>query len=347
LSQVLLNLLGNAVKFTDAGSVALHLQMLGRRSDALRLRFEVVDTGVGMTAEELGRLFRQFEQVGDARRRAGGTGLGLSISQRLVGLMGGEIRVDSTPGHGSRFWFDLDFAVSELFGAREPALVPTGYAGPRRKVLIVDDVPGNRALLCDLLGPLGFLLSEAGHGRDALERVKADWPDLVLMDIKMPVMSGIEALGSLRKLQPPPDRALPPVVMMSASALRGDYAATLALGAADMIFKPIDHDALLKCIGAHLKLEWEFAPPEQRAPIAQTGASGDALTVPPPEEIAVLHELAREGNMRGIRESAERLAAMDEKYRPFAQTLLQMASSFQTKAILKLVRSMMDEEIPS
>jgi len=347
LRQVLLNLLGNAVKFTDAGEVRLHLQMLGRRSDALRLRFEVVDTGVGMTADELGRLFRQFEQVGDARRHAGGTGLGLSISQRLVGLMGGEIRVDSTPGHGSRFWFDLDFAVSELFGAREPARVPTGYAGPRRRVLIVDDAPGNRALLCDLLGPLGFLLSEAGHGRDALERVQVDWPDLVLMDIKMPVMSGIQALGSLRELEPPPGRVQPPVLMMSASTTRDDYAAALALGAADTICKPIDHDALLKCVEAHLKLEWEFAPPEQRAPITQAGAPGDALTVPPPEEIAVLHELAREGNMRGIRESAERLAAMDEKYRPFAQMLLQMASSFQSKSILKLVRSMMDEEIPS
>lgn len=157
---MLLNLLSNAVKFTDQGSITLRVRLL----PSGRLRFEVLDTGIGIRRDHLERIFEPFRQVGEASRSAGGTGLGLTISKRLVECMGGQLHADSRLGEGSTF--ELQVSVPEEIS--EPAsTVPTiliGYEGPRRKVLVVDDVPESRRLLLDWLRPLGFDTAEAVLG---------------------------------------------------------------------------------------------------------------------------------------------------------------------------------------
>src|SRR5205085_1932692 len=144
LRQVLLNLLDNAVKFTDHGGVGLRVCRLDDGQAIARLRFEVQDTGVGIAPEQLDAIFLPFEQVGDPQRRFGGTGLGLAITRQLVRRMGGDVAIDSEAGRGSRFWFDLELPVAQ---AEPEAVAPqpriTGYEGPRQRVLVVDDVAGN------------------------------------------------------------------------------------------------------------------------------------------------------------------------------------------------------------
>ena len=166
LRQVLLNLLNNAVKFTRQGRVALRVTVLETAEAHVRLRFEVEDTGIGIRADQLKRIFRPFEQASDVQRRFGGTGLGLAISRQLVMLMGSDIQVESQVGVGSRFWFELHLPtsadqVSEKKSAIEDV---TGYQGTRRRVLIVDDVQANRAPMMEYLGQLGFDVLEADSG---------------------------------------------------------------------------------------------------------------------------------------------------------------------------------------
>jgi len=254
LRQVLLNLLGNAVKFTDRGEVRFVVQVLLRCEGRAFLRFEVVDTGVGIAAGELLRIFRPFEQVGDVQRRTEGTGLGLSISTELLRLMGSGLEVHSEPGMGSRFWFDLSLPVSaEVLPAPKAPWRPTGYEGRRRKLLVVDDVQVNRAMMSELLGQLGFDVREASDGAQAIERTLAFAPDLIVMDIVMPKMDGLAATRRLREL---PSWRNVPVIAASASALPEDRAASLEAGANAFLAKPIDPTQLLEHIGSLLGLKW-------------------------------------------------------------------------------------------
>ena len=263
LREVLLNLLGNAVKFTDRGRVTLTVSVVANEPSAARLRFEVSDTGVGMVPEHVETIFQPFEQVGDVQRRSGGTGLGLAISRELVRLMGSDIHMKSEPGVGSRFWFELSLPIA----ADEPPGMPvtqriTGYAGARRKVLIVDDVLVNRALLADLLASLGFDVCEAGDGEQAIERAKAFAPDLIVMDTVMPVMDGQAATRALRQI---PELRHVPVIAVSASATADDTAACLESGANTFLAKPIDQALLLHQLGALLRLAWQHGSPAANA----------------------------------------------------------------------------------
>ncbi len=262
LRQVLLNLLGNAVKFTDRGTVRLRVLPLpagpGAAIDTATLRFEVHDDGIGIAADQLDAIFRPFEQVGDASRRAGGTGLGLAISGQLVRLMGGELKVESKPGAGSRFWFDVAMPL-----AVAPASVSndghnaTGYLGPRKTILVVDDVATNRALLRDLLGALDFRMLEADSGADGLQQAQSGAPDLVLLDMVMPDMDGIE---TTRRLRADARTSAMPVLMISASSTPEEEARSRQVGANGFLSKPVDELELLREIGVHLKLEWSTAP---------------------------------------------------------------------------------------
>ncbi|UZW57316.1 ATP-binding protein [Sphingobium sp. JS3065] len=181
LRQVMINLLGNSIKFTSQGEVGLHIALVSGDENRARVRFEIRDTGVGIPADQLVQIFQPFEQVGDVERWAGGTGLGLSISRQLVHLMNSEIRVESEVGHGSTFFFELVVEAAPAAGSAAIETI-TGYAGPRRTVLIVDDTPANRAVLVEKLHGLGFLTAEAGDGLEGLKQAELLTPDLVLMD---------------------------------------------------------------------------------------------------------------------------------------------------------------------
>ncbi len=336
LRQVLLNLLGNAVKFTDHGQVALHASAT---SDGVlaRLTFEVSDSGVGIAPGQLEAIFEPFEQAGETSRRASGTGLGLAISRRLVRQMGGDIRVESCLGQGSRFRFEiaLPLAQAQAAPARRPH--PVAYAGARRKVLVADDVAANRAVLADMLAELGFIAQEAGDGNEALAAIADFAPDLILMDRGMPKLDGLEAC---RRLRATPGLEQLPVVMVSAGAAAEGAAEARAAGANAFLSKPIDEAQLVEVLGSCLGLAWRHA---EEAPAVQ--AADAPFVVPPAADLRALHALARAGSMRDIRRHAEQLAAADPRLRPFAERLLQLAGSYQSKALLALVEEHLPREI--
>ena len=255
LRQVLLNLLGNAVKFTDRGEVRLHVA--AATAPGLTLRFEVHDTGIGIAEADRERIFEPFEQGGELHRRRAGTGLGLAISRQLVRQMGSEIRLEAEPGGGSVFWFE----AAELPPPQHAragtgaAPAPRGYEGRRRSVLVVDDVEPNRTLLRDVLVELGFDVHEAGDGRAAIALLRARPVDLALIDMAMPVMDGLEALRAIR-LDPRLCRL--PVVVVSAHASDADARRASEAGADGFIAKPIAPAQLLERMAALLDLRWIY-----------------------------------------------------------------------------------------
>ena len=255
LRQVLLNLLGNAIKFTDQGTVTLRADAQGKGPGQVLLRLEVEDTGVGMRPEEMQRIFEPFEQVGDAQRRAGGTGLGLAITRALVNDMGGQVHVSSEPGRGSRFSVELPLPVVQAAEAapRQASAGVKRYQGPTRRVLVVDDVVANRDLMCDFLTKAGFQVAQASDGSELLAAAKSFRPDLILMDSVMPSVDGLEATRRLRR---DADLAAVPVIAVSASATAEHRAACLQAGVNVFLTKPVSLETLHAHIGEQLGLQW-------------------------------------------------------------------------------------------
>jgi CheY-like chemotaxis protein len=337
LRQVLLNLLGNAVKFTDSGKVSLRVQPAPAAGDVgaatARLRFEVTDSGIGMSPEQLARIFQPFEQVATAQRREGGTGLGLAISQQLVRLMGGKIDVVSAPGKGSTFWFDIDVPVAAAGPASvAPQDTPVSYEGERKRLLVVDDVPQNRAMLQDLLQDAGFVVASATNGLECLVLLDTFKPDLILMDVMMPVMDGNETMRQIRRM--PGWRDLP-IVAVTASAGAEDERKSRDAGASAFLAKPLDHNRLLRTIGALLGLKWVTEQPA--TPPAPADVDDTALVAPPAEEIEELWQMAQIGNMRQIRARAAYLRELDPAYAPFANRLDALAQGYHSKHLAAFV----------
>jgi signal transduction histidine kinase/ActR/RegA family two-component response regulator len=271
LRQVLFNLLGNALKFTVNGTVQLSVSRLpdeptqaGGAQGTCNVRFAVEDSGPGIRHEDQIRIFDPFEQAGDARSRAQGTGLGLAISRQLVRLMGGELHLRSSEGQGSCFWFDLTLPItSDAPAKQEAARTFAGYDGPRRCVLIVDDVATNRQLLTELLAPLGFDTQEAVDGHQALQLALHRPPDLILMDQAMPVMDGLEATRQLRAHAATRET---PIVVLTANASSQHRQLAMLAGATAFLAKPFDHTELLGLIGQGLGLSWQSSRPPQAPP---------------------------------------------------------------------------------
>ena len=249
LRQVLLNLLNNAVKFTDAGEVSLIVTLQGDRA-----RFEVRDTGVGIAADDTARLFQRFSQVdGSKTRNYGGAGLGLAICKGLVELMGGDIGVDSRPGEGSTFWFDIPLGVVETSEApsapEAEAQAQAETAAPH--ILLVDDHPVNRQLARTMLAMVGCTCDEAENGELAVEAVRNRPYDLILMDIHMPVMDGLAATRAIRAMAG--DRSKTPIIAVTADILPECQEKCRAAGINEHIGKPLSLDVLIACINRTLE----------------------------------------------------------------------------------------------
>lgn len=245
LRQVLLNLIGNAIKFTERGEVALKAAVENRNEHEVTVRFSVTDTGIGISEEDRRFLFKPFSQVDNSNtRRFGGTGLGLAISHRLVDLMGGEIRVESQPGTGSTFSFDIPFQL-EVHPQSRFEITPSpanrqldGCCLPTAKlVLIVEDDPVLRMLTVKQLIKLGVQSQCVSNGQQAIEAVQAIGFDLILMDCHMPNMNGFEATKIIRELELANDRHIP-IIAMTAGAMAGDKDGCLAAGMDDYLSKP-------------------------------------------------------------------------------------------------------------
>jgi predicted ATPase/signal transduction histidine kinase/CheY-like chemotaxis protein len=354
LRQVLINLLGNAIKFTDKGRVTLRIKKIspelaipasplqneGVHSEEGIFRFEVEDTGVGMTPTQLNKIFLPFEQVGDTQRRAEGTGLGLAISRQLVEIMGGEINVQSEVGKGSTFWFDIALPLVDIKAQQgsESTQRLSGYKGERRQILVVDDKPENRLILVNMLEWLGFDMLEAGNGQEAIAKAQEQRPAVILMDLVMPIMTGFEAVQRLRQMSEFQDTL---IIATSASVFEAAQEKSRIIGCDVFLPKPVEEDKLFNILLNRLKLEWVY---ETVAQAHDTEVPESAPLIPPPlAELETLYELAMLGSMRDIREHAQQLSALDDKYRPFSRKVQELAQTFDDEKILALIESLMEE----
>jgi predicted ATPase/signal transduction histidine kinase/CheY-like chemotaxis protein len=317
LRQVLLNLLGNAIKFTDKGQVTLRISAIEET-----FRFEVTDTGVGMTDEELEKIFKPFEQVGDTQKRAEGTGLGLAISRQLVELMGSEIKLKSEVGKGSTFWFDLALKVVEVAEKIEQRRI-IAYKGEVQTALIVDDYPENRLILRQMLENIGFKVIEANDGKQGVEL--AEKSNVIFMDLVMPVMNGFEAVETIRK-----DFKELPIIAISANVFEADKQKSLQAGCNAFLAKPIEEQKLFNALIEYLNLDWVY---EEEQVIEK-----ETLIPPPTKDLEKLYELAMMGDMRDIKDFAMQL---DDEYAVFARKVIELAGGFEDEMILSLVEGYM------
>ncbi|WP_199247921.1 CHASE2 domain-containing protein [[Phormidium] sp. ETS-05] len=342
LRQVLINLLGNAIKFTDAGGVTLRVGLLFGATPVLsenihQIRFEIEDTGVGMTPEQLNKIFLPFEQVGDTERMIEGTGLGLAISQKIVQMMGSKLEVKSQKGVGTTFWFDVAIPAS----TSETEAVATvaakniiGYKGDRQKILVVDDSWENRSFLLDLLAPLGFEISEAQNGREGIEQALAVKPHIILSDLLMSGMDGFEMIRRLRKLAA--FKGVP-AIAISASVFERDREHSLAAGYDEFLPKPVQAAELLGKIQKHLTIDWIYDA-DNDVYISQSPQGDNGLEiVPPAAYLRELYRAAEIGDIDAIEQQARYIKQLEPKYTIFANKLLQLAADFEDRKIMQLI----------
>jgi len=272
LRQIIINLLGNAIKFTEQGGVALRARTC-QRDQHCRLEVEVEDSGPGIAADDVQRVFDAFEQSETGRKTQGGTGLGLSISREYARFMGGDLTVTSQPGQGTCFHLCLPVLASDHAPAaavavqqRRPLHLKPGQQ--RWQVLVVDDRDTNREILVKMLEPLGFAMLEATNGQEGLELFQTHRPQLVLMDVVMPVMDGREATRRIREL---PGGSDVPIIAISASVFEEQLQEIIKAGASDFLRKPLREEELLAKIVQFLPAEFEYEGEDDLSSAAQHG----------------------------------------------------------------------------
>ncbi|NET56071.1 MAG: response regulator [Symploca sp. SIO2E6] len=357
LRQALINLLSNAIKFTDTGSVIFEISVISMKAITNnqqpitnnKIRFQIEDTGVGIRAEEIDKIFEPFEQVGDKNSKAEGTGLGLTITQKIVALMGSKLQVESTVEVGSTFWFDLE--LSQNSDSMELATVPyskeiVGYQGERKKILVVDHRWEHRSALVNLLEPIGFEVQEASDGEAGLAQAINFQPDLMIIDLTMPVMNGFELRRYLCQLP-----ELQPTILIASCASSSNFCqqASQELGCQDFVTKPIKAKDVLAKIQNCLGLSWvyEYSPElSSKIPEDKTDCPNElpikAIIPPVAEELKVLYDLARKGWIDSLSEQAEKLKEKDEQYLPFAQQLQNLAQGFKIQQIRTFIKQYLE-----
>jgi len=350
LRQVLLNLLSNAIKFTEQGRVTFRVRPVedDLQLDLSKLRFEVEDTGIGISAEQLDRIFLPFHQVAETRQQTEGTGLGLTITRQLVQLMGSDIHVKSLPGRGSTFWFDvvLPEMTNQSGMPAPPPPTIVGYEGDRRRVLVVDNQSENREVLIGLLEPLGFETMEASNGQDGLNKACEFCPDVILMDLVMPVMDGFEAIRRVRSTPRLKDIA---IIAVSASTLDFDQETSRRAGCNGFLPKPVHEDELLAHLQTCLNLTWIYQKPQEHpsqwatakaaiAPESSISVADSLATLPAKQDLDTLFDLAMQGDLQGIMDHITHLEQTDERWIPLTRPLSQLARGFEEQHILELIR---------
>ncbi|WP_256874520.1 hybrid sensor histidine kinase/response regulator [Nostoc sp. C057] len=343
LRQVLLNLLGNAIKFTDEGQVTFNIEVIDQSPNdgqimKHRLRFNVEDTGIGITTAELSQIFLPFEQVGEKKRQAEGTGLGLAITRQLVQMMGSDIHVQSQIGKGSSFSFELEIPeatdwVQSAMTASEKQII--GFEGGPYTILMVDDRWENRTVITNLLQPLGFNVVEASNGKEGLEIAIALKPNLIITDLLMPEMDGFELIKHLRHTSEIQDVL---IIVSSASVFEADQNRSLQAGGNAFLSKPIQVDELLHQLEQYLNLVWIYKQSQTDGEKAKEATTATTqLTSPSPQVLQELTTLASKGNFNAILKWADQLEETDTNFAPFANELRQLARQFDEDLIINFL----------
>lgn len=250
LHQIILNLVSNAVKFTTKGKITVRTSLVKEDEENVSIEFAVMDTGIGIAENKIGKIFENFQQASsDTSRLYGGTGLGLAIVKQLVSSQGGSIDVQSTPGEGSRFSFVLGFKKTKEAAAEEPAIMSIDVENKNLKILVVEDIALNQLLMKTLLDDFGFERDIAANGRIAIEKLKSKDYDLILMDLQMPEMNGFEATEYIRRTM----NSQIPIIALTADVTTVDLAKCKAVGMNDYIAKPVDERVLYSKIMSLIK----------------------------------------------------------------------------------------------
>ncbi len=261
LRQILTNLIANAIKYTEKGKITLRVKIVeSKSSELMHLRFEVEDTGIGIRRENQKVIFSSFEQIGDQPATEAGTGLGLAICQQFVELLGGHIGVFSEPGQGSLFYFEIpvnacSLSLKSKASTKHQHVTGLAPGQPKYRLLIAEDKLENRLLLHSLLKPLGFELKEAVNGQEAVEQYKEWQPHLIWMDIRMPIMDGLEAT---RKIKEDEDENTVKIVALTAHALEEDRIEILNAGCDDFIRKPYRETEIFDSLEKHLDVKFLY-----------------------------------------------------------------------------------------
>lgn len=347
LRQVLINLIGNGIKFTQTGRITLRVsqQNIGATSHC-DLKFAVEDSGAGITPEEISQIFKPFNQSKTGRQSKQGTGLGLPISKRFVELMGGELKVESEIGHGSIFSFNI---LAKLSSKSKIHLKPTKVIKslapnqPKYRILAVDDIWQSRLLMVRLLGQVGFEVKEAENGQQALELAQQWQPDLILMDMRMPIMDGYEATKQIREIGNPCK-----IIALTASAFISKQKQTIDAGCDDYLRKPFPEHELFAKIQENLGVKYIYQHEsdllQQKHPITEDKPqesesfqlTAKSMQVMPDSWLQELKQAAGELNESKL---AALIQQIPDKYTYLAQSLTNLVDNFQFEQIFELVNA--------
>ncbi|MEL6469716.1 MAG: ATP-binding protein [Cyanobacteria bacterium J06623_4] len=344
LRQVLINLLSNAIKFTDEGAVTFTVKTQPVTADdttqisAYRTRFQVRDTGVGMSSEQVEKIFLPFEQVGDTQKQYEGTGLGLAITHNIVLMMGSELEVESTVGEGSIFWFDVEIPTSADWVEHSVSSAKgkiTGYEGDRLILLNVDDRWENRSIISNLLEPIGFKVLEAENGQQGIEKAIEYKPDLIITDVAMPIKDGYELIDEIRKMSDPQLNQVP-IIVSSASVFESDRHKSFQVGGNSFLPKPIESENLFSDLKKLLKIQWRYAELESDRAVLSSedvGNGDENIVLPPVEKLEELYDLSRRGFIQDLTHALEKLQQEDSQYAKLSAHIRGLAKKFKLKEI--------------
>lgn len=353
LRQVLVNLMSNAVKFTTKGSVSLRVfpvdnpesnidnteSKSNNNSKQIRLKFTVTDTGIGMTPEQLETVFLPFEQVKESQKLAEGTGLGLAICCQLIRLMGSELQVDSQPGQGTCFYFELTLPTLD---AKEAPIFSRDYSkiasvsGTSPCLLLVDPSADSRSIMSALLTPLGFSIIEAATAKEALTSLNNHHVDAILTELDLPDADGIGFIESLRQQETTTQQ---PIIALSSHVFSDVRDRSLDAGATAFLTKPFHRNEILLLLERHLQLRWVCSDDRDRQQ-SQTSKTVEQACPPkmvPDTVIEELFHLARKGNLKDLKHRAKQLEQEQPELRPFTAYLRDLASQYQERALCEFL----------
>jgi signal transduction histidine kinase len=332
LRQILFNLLSNAVKHTIEGRISFRVK---KQSDIIT--FEVEDSGIGIPDDKIEEIFLPFHQIYDGRIQREGAGLGLSITRTIIRMMGSDIHVKSKEGEGTTFSFQLELPETKVVSTSEDHTSHyniIGYQGPVKKVLIVEDIEKSRFFIRDILEPLGFAIKEAVNGREAIRKALSFVPDLILMDLVMPVMQGIEATRKIRLI---PTLKETTIIAVSANISHETQQECFKAGCDDYITKPVQVNELLELIQEHLKLSWTSETQSNKADLKDSKEEQTPIVFPPIDAIKTMNKLVLSGKTTRLKKLLTQIKVDFPECTSFTRKAYRLLEQFRLEDIQRLI----------